>query len=238
MIDLLKKINCYKNSETLYDDIRSGLNTNKAVIFSFCNAHAVNLAHKNTEFKKDLLFSDFLLRDGFGVKIAMKMLNMEPGLNLNGTDFIPAFLGQLPKKHIAVLGTEEPWLSAGAKKLSQKHNVIVTLDGFRPASEYIQVSQKYKPSIILLAMGMPKQERIATMLSNALDYPVIIICGGAIIDFEANRFKRAPKWMRRIGLEWFYRLIKEPKRLFKRYIIGNFIFLVTLSYHCILNRNN
>jgi exopolysaccharide biosynthesis WecB/TagA/CpsF family protein len=72
---------------------------------------------------------------------------------------------------------------------------------------------------------MPRQEEVAVLLRAALGYPCLIVCGGAIIDFIGNKTSRAPAWMRRTGLEWAWRLALEPKRLFKRYVLGNPLFL-------------
>jgi exopolysaccharide biosynthesis WecB/TagA/CpsF family protein len=78
-------------------------------------------------------------------------------------------------------------------------------------------------------MGMPKQERVARAIRSAADVHSLIICGGAIIDFIAGRFPRAPKWMRRHGIEWMYRLAHEPRRLLARYLIGNPLFLCRMQ---------
>ena len=68
------------------------------------------------------------------------------------------------------------------------------------------------------------------MLRAALGFPCLIICGGAIIDFLGGKIPRAPRWMRRTGLEWAFRLALEPRRLFRRYVIGNPVFIArTLS---------
>ena len=77
---------------------------------------------------------------------------------------------------------------------------------------------------------MPKQEVVATRLA-ASGVPCLIVCGGAILDFLGGKVDRAPKWGRRLGCEWVFRLIKEPKRLFSRYVVGNPMFLLrTLIY--------
>jgi exopolysaccharide biosynthesis WecB/TagA/CpsF family protein len=75
-------------------------------------------------------------------------------------------------------------------------------------------------------MGMPRQEEMACVLRAALTHPCLIVCGGAIIDFLGGRAPRAPVWMRRFGLEWVYRLMQEPGRLFRRYVLGNPLFLL------------
>jgi exopolysaccharide biosynthesis WecB/TagA/CpsF family protein len=74
-------------------------------------------------------------------------------------------------------------------------------------------------------MGMPKQEAVAARLANS-GVPCLIVCGGAILDFLGGKVSRAPQWMRRLGCEWVFRLISEPKRLFTRYVVGNPMFLL------------
>lgn len=79
-------------------------------------------------------------------------------------------------------------------------------------------------------MGMPKQEAVAAKLA-AIGGPCLIVCGGAILDFLGGKVSRAPEWLRRLGGEWLYRLLREPKRLFMRYVVGNPLFLLrTLLY--------
>ena len=101
--------------------------------------------------------------------------------------------------------------------------------GFQDLLTYISDAQKHKPAVIVLAMGMPKQEILAQQLKQELKqelkHPCLIICGGAILDFLAGRVTRSPLWMQKLGLERLYRLILEPKRLFKRYVNGNPLFL-------------
>jgi len=196
---------------------------------SFCNAHSVNLAYSNPQFREDLLSADLLLRDGSGVKIAMRLLGLTPGANLNGTDIIPLILKGTPRARLGIYGTQQPWLSKSAEEFGKIHEIVAVIDGFQPAEIYVQSIKQEKPDIVLLGMGMPKQENVARVLSQELDYPCLIINGGAILDFTAQRFDRAPHWMRRIGMEWFFRLVNEPKRLFGRYVIGNGTFLIRLS---------
>ena len=110
------------------------------------------------------------------------------------------------------------------------------MDGFHDLDFYIdflkQHSQPQGYSVIVLAMGMPKQEILAQMIKINLKTNGLVICGGAIIDFQAERFSRAPQWIRDLSLEWLYRLLKEPKRLFKRYIIGIPVFFFQLLKNC------
>lgn len=197
-------------------------------VISFVNAHGFNMSAKDIGFADALQQSDVLLRDGSGMKILMKMMGMAPGENLNGTDLIPQIIARFAddKAPIAVMGTAEPWLSQAVKAMQDEGaDVRVTEDGFQPEQFYVDRLASTPCRLIVLGMGMPKQERVSMMLKDAFEGPMVIVNGGAVIDFMAGRVARAPKWMRTMGIEWLYRLAKEPRRLFRRYVIGNFTFL-------------
>ena len=105
------------------------------------------------------------------------------------------------------------------------HSDCVVAHGFLDTARYVQLAAAHRPAVIVLGMGMPRQEEVAAVLRAALGYPCLIICGGAIIDFLGGRMSRAPRWLRAAGLEWLYRLALEPRRLFRRYVLGNPLFL-------------
>lgn len=193
---------------------------------AFVNAHALNLCHKNPDFLQNLLACDYVFRDGSGMKILYQMLGWEEGINMNGTDFIPRLLSRYQGKTIALMGTQSPHLENSADKISGMGlNPVLTMDGFHDDTRYAQALSEKPASFVLLAMGMPKQERVASLIAEK-SASCIIVCGGAILDFIAEKVQRAPDFFRRYGIEWVYRLAQEPKRLFGRYVIGNAIFLV------------
>ena len=104
--------------------------------------------------------------------------------------------------------------------------VVLHMDGFQPEADYLRAVDREQPEIVLLAMGMPRQERVARLLAGHDGYrPALTICGGAIVDFIAGRVSRAPRFMRDNGLEWLFRLMQEPRRLFQRNIAGNVKFM-------------
>lgn len=191
-------------------------------VISFVNAHAVNLACEDNAFFESLVASDLLLRDGQGMKILCQALAIDPGANMNGTDLIPRLLAHYRRRRVALCGTREPFLGRAAERIDR---AVLVLDGFLPISDYAPAVNEARPDLVVLGMGMPKQEKVASELKQLLSHDVVIINGGAILDFMAGRFSRAPQWMRGLGLEWAYRLVKEPKRLFTRYVIGNAVFL-------------
>ena len=88
----------------------------------------------------------------------------------------------------------------------------------------------HNPHILIVCLGCPKQEKFIYKYREKLNVPISLGLG-ASIDFEAGTLKRAPKWMSKCGLEWFYRLCSDPKRMFRRYIIDDFkIFKLFFKY--------
>lgn len=197
-------------------------------VLAFVNAHAMNSAAVSQEFFSALMSADLLLRDGAGMAILMRLLNQAPGLNLNGTDLIPKLLSRYAGRTIALFGTQDPYLArAQAAVVSQiaPRSPCVVAHGFLDTAHYVRLAAAHRPSVIVLGMGMPRQEEVAAVLRAALGFPCLIICGGAIVDFLGGKTSRAPGWMRSAGLEWLYRLALEPRRLFRRYVIGNPLFV-------------
>lgn len=205
----------------------AALNASKPYVVSFVNVHAFNLSKKSKPLRESLYASDVILRDGIGLRLFYGMNGMEPGLNMNGTDLIPEILGSAEKsKHIALYGTASPWLDNAAKLIREMgFNQVDTIDGFQSDDTYLNHATETNPDIIVLAMGMPKQEAISIKLRDALNnQPCLIINGGAILDFLSQRYPRAPMFFQKTGIEWLYRLTREPKRLWRRNF-GNFTFL-------------
>lgn len=193
----------------------------KTTVLSFFNQHAFNLAWSDADFRRSLAHSDVLLRDGVGIAALLKLLGRDPGLNMNGTDLIPQIVRAYKGRRVAVVGTATPHLEQAAQRLREMGaQVVFVQDGFADESRYLDKLVAAEPELVILGMGMPRQERLATALSSALRGPALVVNGGAILDFLAGRFPRAPQWLRRLRLEWLYRLLREPRRLWRRYIVG------------------
>lgn len=223
---LAAKIAVFSSPEAVIRHCRSVLDEQGRLSLAFANAHAFNLGHANPHFGSALLSSDLVLRDGIGVKWLFQLLGRDAGFNLNGTDLIPKLLPALFRgQRLAVYGSREQELIVATQKLSvQGLEVVDSCHGFCSEHEYLERIANCRPDVVLLAMGMPKQECIAEALSKRFD-GVSVINGGAIVDFMAGKVSRAPLWIRRMNMEWLYRLFLEPRRLFKRYVIGNAVFL-------------
>jgi len=217
------------NSRNDYNSLLMKLsNPDKPIVLGFLNAHALNMLAENMLFADSVSKMNVALRDGAGVKILLQILKNKSGLNMNGTDFIPDILGLFRGRNVALLGTEDLYLKKAAKMIEKEYEVKsdVIENGFHDTEFYLNMLNEKPVDLVILGMGMPKQEVIARNLKNNLNYPCLIVCGGAIFDFMAGRFSRAPGWLRSMGMEWLFRFMIEPKRLFHRYMIGNPKFLM------------
>lgn len=226
---LISQITLLQTPGALRDQIHTFGNLSQPHVLAFVNAHALNCAAESQAFFESLLAADTLYRDGIGMSILYKMQSTPAGLNLNGTDLIPQLIAHFDGRTIALYGTQEPYLAQACSTITATlapNSAINTANGFMPAARYAELAAVQQPSIIVLGMGMPKQEQVAVHLRSQLHHPCLIVCGGAIIDFLGGKVVRAPRWMRQCNLEWLYRLALEPKRLFKRYVMGNPKFLM------------
>ena len=199
-------------------------------LICFANAHTVNLARHNERFA-EALRSALVLNDGIGVELASRWIYRQsfPD-NLNGTDFTPELLQGLPSGTSVFLlgGPTGAAERAGDAILNQHPHLIIagTHNGFFAQAEESEIRRRICASdadLVLAAMGNPRQELWAATQIAALGVP--ILCVGALLDFYAGKVRRAPRWLQRSRLEWAWRLILEPRRLARRYLIGNPSFL-------------
>ncbi|BDA82762.1 UDP-N-acetyl-D-mannosaminuronic acid transferase [Aureimonas sp. SA4125] len=199
---------------------------------AFVNAHCINLAFEHEEYRSAL--ADFLvLPDGVGIDIASQLLFGQPfPENLNGTDLVPFLLAQLrPGLRIGLIGAQPGVAEAAAAGFAAEapqHVYLPISHGyFAEGAETDAVLAKtrvLRPDIVLVALGVPRQELFIARHMTRRETTVAIAVG-ALLDFKAGRVPRAPPLVRHLRAEWVFRLCAEPKRLWKRYIVGNPRFL-------------
>lgn len=198
----------------------------------FLNAHNANVACNDADFAR-ALSSFFVLPDGIGVDIGAKWLHGRPfPANLNGTDFVPALIAAIKRPMtVALLGATRENAGGAAEQLAQlapRHQYVVVHDGYFTAEQepgIIAHLEELRPDILLVAMGVPRQELwIDRNLTEA--HCTMPIAVGALLDFLSGAVPRAPLWVRRARMEWIYRMWIEPSRLWRRYIVGNPLFLI------------
>ena len=213
------------------DRIEAALSARRLTRRGFVNAHCVNIARRNPAYREAI--ADFLLLpDGVGVDIGAKILHGRPfDENLNGTDFVPRLIAALstPIK-IALVGAAPGIAERAAENLARvvpQHEIVAVADGYFGTAGRAAVLDRLealKPDIVLVAMGVPAQE---IFIADHLDerHGTIFVAVGALFDFIAGNVPRAPRIARTLRAEWLWRLALEPKRLFRRYVGGNPLFL-------------
>lgn len=209
----------------LSKDIDSG----RSIELFFLNAHCFNLAQKDREYFDILNSCDYLLNDGIGIKIASKIEKLVLKKNLNGTDFIPEIAEMASKKgyKIFLLGAKDGRAEEAAVKLKEKFEglqIAGVHSGYGLDESVLEMINNSKPDILIAGMGVPMQEKWIRENKSKLGSVKLFVGGGAILDFLSQRIRRAPLLMRKIGLEWLFRLCLEPGRLWRRYLVGNFLF--------------
>jgi exopolysaccharide biosynthesis WecB/TagA/CpsF family protein len=201
------------------------------VMVAFLNAHISNTAWRD-ETLMSALGASLVLNDGIGVDIAARAIHGAPfPANLNGTDLLPLFL--LRSRHrfrIYLLGAGPGVAERARATLSAaapRHDFVGVRDGFFSEAESAGVAEGVRASgadLLVVCMGTPRQE-IWTARHLAASGCKLAVCAGGLFDFISSEKKRAPLWVRRSRFEWLYRLALEPRRLARRYLAGNPLFI-------------
>jgi exopolysaccharide biosynthesis WecB/TagA/CpsF family protein len=221
-IDKINKLLLKANPFESYAEAIELINSKRGsrFVISFLNMYAIQLSLKDDEFYDALIDSDLLLIDGVALKILCRVKNFFYGINMNGSDFIPAFMDNFNESRYLVFASNEDAINLF--KVRHDHFRLVScLSGFHDYDRYLSEAKAQRFDILLLGMGMPKQEKLSCRINS--DH--IIINGGAVVDYMSGYKMRAPSFFVKNKIEWLYRIISEPDRLFKRYAKGFFILL-------------
>lgn len=198
------------------------------------NPEMMMTALADKEFKSVLNRTDLNVPDGIGIVWASKILKNPLKERVTGTDLVwkIAELTNQRGYSIYFLGAGEGIAQKAAFKLKEKYPKL-KIAGVKASSLYdlnnIERIKKAKPDILLVAFGHPKQEKWLFKYRERLGVPVSIGVGGAF-DFISEKIPRAPLWVQKMGLEWLYRLIKEPWRIKRQLSLPKFAWLVFLDY--------
>lgn len=192
------------------------------------NVDHVILAEENEQFAEAYDRATISLADGMPIVWASRILGPRIAERVAGSDFLFPLLRMASEKKYNVF-----WLGSQPETLERAHRKALGMfPGIRVTrmspivsssvtDDEVETIMKHvkrcEPDIIIVALGAPKQE---IFIDKATHYcPSAVMIGlGASLDFLAGDVKRAPKWMQKIGMEWFWRLCREPKRLWKRYL--------------------
>lgn len=198
----------------------------------FVNADCVNIACRKADYMSLLHNVDMVVADGIGIKIAGKILNTHLRQNVNGTDLFPRLCERLEStgQGLFLLGGRPGVPEEVAAWIARNHpgaRVKGFQHGFFEASKTDEIVAAIRESgaeILLVAFGAPKQDLWIQRYLSETGVNVAMGVGG-LFDFYSGRIPRAPVWLREIGGEWLYRFIQEPRRMWRRYFVGNVVFL-------------
>lgn len=198
----------------------------------YVNADCGNLAWKLKEYRQCLREADAVFADGIGFKLAGRVLRRPIRENLNGTDMFPRLMTRLEEdsRSVYLLGGL-PEVSEAIRAYTKEHFPALSKVGGHHGylneetlPKVLAEINEFKPDCLLVGFGAPIQEKWIRDHHDVIDACVALGVGG-LFDYYSGRIPRAPVWMREIGMEWFYRFLQEPGRLWRRYFIGNGLFL-------------
>jgi N-acetylglucosaminyldiphosphoundecaprenol N-acetyl-beta-D-mannosaminyltransferase len=199
------------------------------------NAYHIVKVQKDIEFKRIYKNALLVLPDGMSIIFASKILGYRLKGRCAGVDLFPEIckIAALLNKNIFILGGTNGSEKLAEKKLKNLYpsmNIISysPINGFennkKETLKIIKLINHSNSNILIICVGSPKSEKWFFRNANWLKIDLAFSLGHALEIFAGTK-KRAPQWIQNAGLEWLYRFIHEPKRLWKRYLIGNFIFI-------------
>lgn len=201
-------------------------------MLAYVNAHTLNLATQDEELRRALNRCQLIMNDGLGLSLAARMKGERFPENLHGSDFTVRLLQLAASREWKVffLGGEPGVAETAASRLTAQIEglkIVGTCHGFTGEDDEV-LAQRVRDAgatLLIVALGSPRQE---LFLHHNLEATGALagVGVGAFLDFSAGKVTRAPRWMNAVGIEWCLRLLQEPRRLWRRYVVGNPIFLL------------
>ncbi len=200
------------------------------------NAHCLNLCYENRELREFMASADVVFCDGAGVRLAAGMLGRRLPERITYADWLPRLAAFCEERDLSLffLGARPGVAGEAARRLRASHpglDIVGVQHGFfdpragSPENEEVVAEiNAAGPDVLLLGLGMPLQERWLMENRRRLDFGVALT-GGAVFDYASGRLRRGPRLLTDNGFEWLSRLLVEPRRLWRRYLIGNPLFL-------------
>jgi N-acetylglucosaminyldiphosphoundecaprenol N-acetyl-beta-D-mannosaminyltransferase len=203
-----------------------------------CNVHSVVTTTKNPRFKSAINNADLALADGAPIAWAIRKLGFAWQERISGPDLMSRYLAEAEQcgQIVYFLGGTESTLSKLQIAVQAKFPALRIGGAYSPPfseassdEDEFQVASINRSGahVVFIGLGCPKQEIWMAVHRGRVN--AVMIGVGAAFDFHAGTVRRAPLWWQRHGLEWLHRLISEPRRLFRRYLVTNTLFLIGIS---------
>lgn len=196
------------------------------------NADKINEVNRNERMKQIVNSCGVINADGASVIIASKYLKKPLPERVAGVDLMQSLVALSENKGYSVylLGAKQQVVEKTAEVLRKKHpklNIVGIHNGYFKETEWHEVSEELKllkPDFVFVGITSPTKEYLIEFLQEGGNNSVFMGVGGSF-DVISGNIPRAPKWMQKANLEWLFRVFQEPKRLFKRYFVGNVTFI-------------
>ena len=224
--------------------IRDCIENDRLVVMSYVNIHTLNIAYETPWFRDFLNRSYLTFCDGFGVKLAARLTGQDLPQRFTPPDFVESICDAARRQNWRVffLGAKPGVAQRAADRLAARlpglqirthHGYFdKSVDGTENRRAREQINQ-FQPQILVVGFGMPVQEK--WILENILSLDInIALPAGAMFDYLSGEVRRGPRWLTDHGFEWLSRLAIEPRRLWKRYLIGNPLFVWRMFLHHVL----
>ena len=201
----------------------------------FLNADCLRISQKDNEYRQILNRADLVLPDGIGLKLVTRLYGGRMINNCCGTDIAPFMMERVAQGGYKVffLGGREGVGEKAAENMRRRFptiKIVGTHCGYgMDDREVIKKINDSGANILFVAMGVPKQEKWIAKHREQLN-PKLCLAVGALLDYLSGTIPRAPLWMRKANLEWFWRIFVEPKRMIKRYLIHGVGFMVYIIF--------
>ncbi len=212
--------------------VRAAMEDPRPALVAYVNAHSLNLAYTDVAYRAALQRAHLVLPDGIGVAVAARMRGLRFAANLNGTDFTPVLLTLAAEQgyRVFLFGGRAGVAGQAGDVLRERIpglRIAGVRDGFGWADDPDSVVEEIRAAradLLVTALGNPLQELWLDRYLEATGVRLGVGVG-AFLDFTAGRVPRAPDWMIKNRLEWVWRLSVEPRRMWRRYLVGNPLFI-------------
>jgi N-acetylglucosaminyldiphosphoundecaprenol N-acetyl-beta-D-mannosaminyltransferase len=207
------------------------------------NAAKLVAMRRDPELRGIVAASQLVSADGQSVVWASRLLGDPLPARVAGIDLMHALLALSERRGYRVffLGAKEDVLERAVANARESHpdiQIVGARDGYFDEGDAAAVAEEVRaaaPDILFVAMPSPRKEYWLARYSKLIGVPFVMGVGGSV-DVLAGETRRAPAWMQRVGLEWAYRLAQEPRRLFRRYLVGNAQFCLLVLRYLVLGR--
>lgn len=200
----------------------------EGILFTYFNQNSFNIFYSNKKYREVLEHFN-VYQEGIGMYIALRFLGIREVERIDSTEMHMEIINKLISNNMSISFIGGNFKEEEIKKRAKKAGLEIEFyhNGFFSEDKInylIDCLEKTKSNYIIIGMGTPVQELLAYKLSKKI-HDKAILCVGNFMNYFLAYKSRAPEFLRKLQLEWFYRLLQEPVRLFRRYIIGIPLFL-------------